>query len=80
MWGLLVLVVLVVLAALVLVVGRRRPDLTPGDADPLFTAGIAIAGASAALIATLGLAMIPTLIVGLACIVIGARRSHARRP
>ncbi len=79
MWMLLVVVVLGVLAILALVVGRKHTDMPQRDVDPLFTAGIAIAGTSAALIATLGLAMIPMLLVGLACIAIGARRSRAHR-
>jgi hypothetical protein len=81
MWLLIVLVVVGVLAVLALVAGRRgTDDAAPGDADPLFTAGIAIAGASAALIVTLGFAMIPMLLIGLACVVIGAHRSRTRQP
>lgn len=80
MWLLIVLVVVGVLAVLALVAGRRGTDAEPDDADPLFTAGIAIAGASAALVVTLGFAMIPMLLIGLACVVIGARRSRTRHP
>jgi uncharacterized membrane protein len=77
MWILLVVTVLAILVTLGIVVWRLRPSPPPSDVDPLFTAGIAISGASAALIATLGAAMIPMLLVGLACIVVGAHRSRA---
>jgi uncharacterized membrane protein len=78
MWISLVVTILGVILILGLVVGRLRPSPPPSDVDPLFAAGIAISGASAALIATMGLAMIPMLLVGLACIVVGAHRSRVR--
>ena len=77
MWISLVVTIFGVLVILGLVVGRLRPSPPPSDVDPLFAAGIAISGASAALIATMGVAMIPMLLVGLACIVVGAHRSRA---
>jgi len=70
-------IVLGVVAIVLLVVAARRNGHAPRDADPLFTAGIAIAGASAALIATIGLATIPMLLVGLVVMIIGARRTHS---
>lgn len=79
MWIVLALAALGILAVLALLTGGRRPEQRD-DVDPLFTAGIAIAGASAALIATLGTAMIPMLLIGLAAVVVGGRRNRTHRP
>lgn len=76
MYAWLILIVLAVLAALALLVARA--DIPPADPDPLFIAGIALAGVSAGLIAILGTAATPMAVVGIACIAVGARRSRAR--
>ena len=47
-WTTLVLIALIVLAVVAVVIGRRRARTFPADPDPLFIAGIVIAGTSAA--------------------------------
>jgi hypothetical protein len=76
MWILFALLVLGIVAVIALVAARPRAELPDRDADPLFVAGIAIAGASAALVATLGLMMLPMTLAGVVCIAVGAHRSR----
>ncbi len=79
MWILLVVLVLVIVAVAAVIGRRSDAESAEQDADPLFIAGIAMAGASAALVATIGLVMLTTTAIGVICIVIGARRGRARR-
>lgn len=70
------------LAAVVLAVFayRRRGRLDVADEpDPLFILGISLAGTGAALTAAIGPAMLGMSAVGVALIVIGIRRTQARR-
>lgn len=78
-----VLFVITVLAAVVFALARRRGsavDVPPKNPDPLFLMGISLAGAGAALVATLGPGMIGVGVVGIVFIAVGARRSrHQQR-
>ena len=78
-WMLLVLIAIIVLAV-VAVVRHRHTPIPPADPDPLFFAGIALSGTSAALIAVFGMTALPMTIVGIVCIAVGARRSRVRHP
>ncbi|MGB5757377.1 MAG: hypothetical protein WBM50_10715 [Acidimicrobiales bacterium] len=73
--------VLAVVLLLVIAVRRRRSssdNRPPDDVDPLFTAGIAIAGAGAALATTLGAFMYGVMVVGLIVMAVGAIRTRNR--
>ena len=65
---------LLVVAAMVLAVTRRRLPMASEQVDPLFIVGISVCGASAALIATLGPPVIGMTVMGIAFIGVGARR------
>ena len=78
MWILIVFLVLIIVTAAAVIGRRVRIDGAEQDADPLFIAGIAIAGASAALIATIGFVMLLVTAIGVVCILIGATRRRAR--
>lgn len=77
-WMVITLLVFVGLALVWLVWARRRADKRVDEADPLFVVGIALTGAGAATITTLGMFMIAVFAVGLVLMAIGIRRS--RRP
>lgn len=55
---------------------RSPAGRTVNDVDPLFTTGIAITGAGAALATTLGGVMYGVMIVGLVFMAIGANRTR----
>ena len=58
---------------------RSPAGRTVNDVDPLFTTGIAITGAGAALATTLGGFMYGVMIVGLVFMAIGANRTRHPR-
>ena len=71
--------VTVIVLLLVIVLQRRRRasnGRAVDEVDPLFTTGIAITGAGAALALTLGGAMYGVMIVGLIVMGIGANRTR----
>ena len=69
--GLIVLGVTIVVA-----VRDRATNPAPEALDPIFAAGIALAGAGAALTATLGIPGIGVLGVGTALLILGIARSR----
>lgn len=79
MWIPLVMLVLVIVAATAAISRRARAEGAGQDVDPLYIAGIAIAGTSAALIATIGFVMLSMTAIGVICIVIGSSRGRAHR-
>lgn len=74
------LLVLCVLDVITLVVGHRRVPVPRKEPDPLFVAGIVIAGTGAALTAAIGAHMIPMGLFGVLAIAVGARRSRSWNP
>ena len=69
-----------VIVRLLAIAGQRRRRASPGsaggDIDPLFTTGIVITGAGAALALSLDGVMYGVMIVGLIGMAIGANRSR----
>jgi len=71
--------VLLIAAAVVLAVTKQRPPVVADGVDPLFIVGISVCGAGAALMATMGPAMMGMMVLGIVFISIGAgrmRRGH----
>lgn len=68
------------IALLVVTAVQRRRRVSDGrsvdDVDPLFTSGIVLTGAGAALVTTLGGVMYGVMIVGLVFMAIGANRTR----
>lgn len=71
---------LAAIALLVVVAAQRRHRASQGrtvdDVDPLFTTGIALTGAGAALATTLGGLMYGVMVVGLMLMAVGANRTR----
>ena len=75
--------VMAVLIASVCVLGLRRgprADAYSDEVDPLFTAGIAVAGSSVALVITLGPMLWAMTAAGIVLLAIGAARMRREGP
>jgi hypothetical protein len=78
-WILVVAGLIVLGATIVVAVRNRASNPAPEVLDPIFAAGIALAGAGAALTATLGVPGIGVLGVGTALLILGVARSRRGR-
>ena len=71
-----VAVIVLLIAVAVQRRGNASHGTAGGDVDPLFTTGIAVTGAGAALALSLGGVMYGVMLVGLIVMAIGANRSR----
>lgn len=76
----LVVLVIVVLLLVLVLLGDEPVERSADHVDPVFPAGVAIAGAGVALATTLGGSMYALMIAGLIVMAVGATRTrHTRR-
>lgn len=77
-WVIAALVTVGVITLLALVMARRGDAETPEHTDPLFLVGMPVAGAGAALVATLGLPALGMVAVGVVLMTVGIVRGRDR--